>query len=180
MDPAIIAGLVVFVLVIVVGVVATVRVPRPRGGALYTADPYPRHRPGHACVMCHRSLAPADQVAGYSEQAIRELLGRVPTAQPVTDPSGRRRWLAHARCAEAAGTDLSTAVPIGGGSPPARSEPARPGDLTCPACGRRFTPPNIMVITEADAAKYGPDPVRCPHCDHIWNAGRDIWRMRGG
>jgi hypothetical protein len=179
MDPAIVAGLVAFVLVIVIGWIATVWVGSSGRGGSYSPSPTPVSQ-DPACLLCRRTLRPSDQVVGYNEQAVRELLGRMPTDRPAgTDPSGQRRWLAHVVCADSAGTDLSTAVPISGDPPPAGPQPATSRDLTCPACGRRFTPPDIMVITEADARKYGPDPVQCPHCDHIWNAGRDIRRIRG-
>lgn len=56
---------------------------------------------------------------------------------------------------------------------PITSGPPRPGaglaELTCPACGHRFRPPDIIVTTEAVARQYGPNPVQCPRCDHIWS-----------
>jgi predicted Zn finger-like uncharacterized protein len=67
--------------------------------------------------------------------------------------------------------------------PPAapRVEPPKPNasNLTCPACRTRFRPPDVMVTTHAMARKYGPDPVQCPNCNHIWNAGRNIKTIRG-
>lgn len=63
-------------------------------------------------------------------------------------------------------------------TPPARL-PANDGELTCPACGTRFRPPDIMIVSKAEVRKYGRDPVQCPKCDHIWNAGRKIRRIRG-
>lgn len=50
-----------------------------------------------------------------------------------------------------------------------RSAPERA--LTCPSCAKRFERPDIMIITEADVRKYGRDPVQCPRCSHIWDAG---------
>jgi predicted Zn finger-like uncharacterized protein len=57
--------------------------------------------------------------------------------------------------------------------------PANSGDLICPACGTQFRPPDIMILTKADVRRYGRDPVQCPKCDHIWNAGRKIKRING-
>lgn len=48
---------------------------------------------------------------------------------------------------------------------------ASDGLLTCPACAHRFKRPDIMILTKADVKKYGRDPVQCPQCHHIWNAG---------
>jgi hypothetical protein len=45
------------------------------------------------------------------------------------------------------------------------------GETICPSCGHKFKRPAIMVLTEADLKKYGRNPVQCPRCGHIWNAG---------
>ncbi|AXK33785.1 hypothetical protein DVA86_15085 [Streptomyces armeniacus] len=141
------------------------------------------------CVFCRRPFRETDQVAGFKEEPLRELMGGVPVGHPaVTDPAGNRRWLGHAECAGAAGADLDSAAPIGGPSrqappePPGSPEPSgppQPGGLACPVCEHRFTPPAITVITKADRRRYGRDPVQCPSCDYIWNARRKTRTIRG-
>lgn len=58
-------------------------------------------------------------------------------------------------------------------------KPASSVRLICPACGHRFDPPDITILTKADVKKYGRDPVQCPRCHHIWNARRKIRTIRG-
>jgi hypothetical protein len=53
------------------------------------------------------------------------------------------------------------------------------GLLTCPSCAHRFKRPDIMILTKADVKRYGRDPVQCPQCHHIWNAGGRPHRIRG-
>lgn len=66
--------------------------------------------------------------------------------------------------------------------PPRQATPepgaAPAGELECPVCAHTFTPPSLMVITKAERRRYGRDPVQCPECHHIWNAGRKIKTIR--
>lgn len=38
----------------------------------------------------------------------------------------------------------------------------------CPSCGHVFERPDIIFTTEALVKEYGPEPVQCPNCKHIW------------
>ena len=53
------------------------------------------------------------------------------------------------------------------------------GEMCCPECEHEFTPPDILIVTAADVARYGRDPVQCPTCRHIWNADRSITTFEG-
>ena len=55
-----------------------------------------------------------------------------------------------------------------GSSPTPDVKPAA-GAINCPACGHGFTPPRITLATQAVIARYGPNPVQCPKCRHIWS-----------
>lgn len=50
--------------------------------------------------------------------------------------------------------------------------------LTCPSCAHRFKRPDIMIVTKAQVKRYGHDPVQCPRCHLIWNAGGRPHRIR--
>jgi hypothetical protein len=163
-DTQVVVGVVV-VLVLAVIAVLVIR-GRRRDAALYAgsggADAVPQ---GPTCLLCRRALSPYDEVAGFNERAARELIGRLPTAHPETDPAGNPRWLAHGACARHAGVDLSAAAPAGS---------ATSGEVSCPACGNPFKPASLRFVTKEDVDRYGPDPVQCPQCGHMWNAGRNI------
>jgi len=58
-------------------------------------------------------------------------------------------------------------APIPEAKPAANSAPS--GSINCPACGHGFTPPRITLATQAVIARYGPNPVQCPSCKHIWS-----------
>ncbi len=122
------------------------------------------------CVFCLRPIVGTDHIAAMKENAVRELLGRVPTAHPpTTDPLGNRRWLGHADCAAEAGADLRAAGKVADAPPPPSTDPK---ELICPACGHRFRRPDIVISTEDFARRYGTDAEQCPRCDHVWNTGR--------
>ncbi|MCF1592158.1 hypothetical protein [Streptomyces muensis] len=61
-------------------------------------------------------------------------------------------------------------------SPPGAG--ATDGMLTCPSCAHRFKRPAIMIVTKAQVKRYGRDPIQCPRCDLIWNAGGRPHRVR--
>lgn len=160
--PVFVLGLVIVLAVIVVAVVV-IRGRRRDARGSGSAPAVPQ---GPTCLLCRRALSPYDGVAGFNERAARELIGRMPTVPPAgTDPAGNQRWLAHFTCARHAGVDPSSAAP---------AVSAKAGELTCPACGNRFNPPSLTFVTKAEVDRYGPDPVECAKCGHIWNAGRTI------
>ena len=43
--------------------------------------------------------------------------------------------------------------------------------MICPSCGHRFEYPRnpIIFVLQAVIDKYGPNPVQCPNCRHIWS-----------
>ncbi len=43
------------------------------------------------------------------------------------------------------------------------------GPTKCPACLHTFIPPRVTLTTAAIAARYGPYPMQCPRCQHIWS-----------
>lgn len=53
-----------------------------------------------------------------------------------------------------------------------KKTPATPPPIvetSCPACGHKFMPPRILMVTQAVVARYGPNPVQCPECKNIWS-----------
>ncbi|MGQ0841523.1 hypothetical protein [Actinokineospora sp.] len=48
------------------------------------------------------------------------------------------------------------------------SQPLKPGELACPLCAHSFRPPDVTVMTTAQAKRYGKDSEQCPRCSHIW------------
>jgi hypothetical protein len=61
---------------------------------------------------------------------------------------------------------VATVVGLSKGAGPA---PGASAEVACPVCGHRFTPPRITLATQAVIAQYGPNPVQCPTCKHIWS-----------
>lgn len=162
MDPFLVLLLcAVVVVVVVVGASILVRSRRDR---------YVVEMPTMICVFCSRPIADTDHVAAMKKEAVRELLGMVPTAfPPTTDPLGNPRWFGHADCASRAGADLRAAGKLTGGPPP--SPDVGPGERVCPACGHHFRPPAIVISTEDFVRRYGRSAEQCPRCDHIWDPG---------
>lgn len=157
MEPIVI---VVVVAVVLIGVSVAVRLRR--GGEAATATP-------HRCVVCEGPIARTDHIAAMKENAVRDLLGRVPAEHPpAADPLGNARWLAHADCASDAGVDLREAGKVTGAPPPPSADPR---ERACPACGHHFRRPDIVITTEAVARKYGPNAEQCPRCNHLWDPG---------
>ena len=54
-------------------------------------------------------------------------------------------------------------------SPSTDQPPLAPKEVSCPSCGYTFVPPRIMLVTDAVVKRFGPKPVQCPHCRHIWS-----------
>jgi hypothetical protein len=52
------------------------------------------------------------------------------------------------------------------------SRPAPTGEVKCPSCGHKFMPPRITIITQEQLDRYGPNPVKCSKCNHIWSRGQ--------
>jgi hypothetical protein len=46
------------------------------------------------------------------------------------------------------------------------------GELSCPNCKHGFVPPRVLMVTQAVVDRYGPNPVQCPECKHIWSRGK--------
>lgn len=57
-----------------------------------------------------------------------------------------------------------------------RFKKSAPVDLTaevkCPKCAHDFVPPRVLLVTQAVVDRYGPNPVQCPECKHIWSRGK--------
>jgi hypothetical protein len=43
------------------------------------------------------------------------------------------------------------------------------GAAKCPSCKHEFEPPRITFVTQDVVNRYGPNPVQCPNCQHIWS-----------
>ncbi|MDI1337931.1 MAG: hypothetical protein PSU94_17255 [Lacunisphaera sp.] len=74
------------------------------------------------------------------------------------------------------GLKLGKTAPVEPASRPSPVPEAKPtvstvpaGAISCPACGHGFTPPRITMATQAVIDRYGPNPVQCPGCKHIWS-----------
>jgi hypothetical protein len=57
-----------------------------------------------------------------------------------------------------------------------RFKKSAPVDLTaevkCPKCAHGFVPPRVLLVTQAVVDRFGPNPVQCPECKHIWSRGK--------
>ena len=54
-------------------------------------------------------------------------------------------------------------------STPSEKGQVKQDETRCPSCGHRFAPPRITLVTQAVVDRYGPNPVQCPNCKHIWS-----------
>lgn len=173
MDPSQVLAIGVVVGVTIAAVLAAVVVVSAR--ARRPRDRYGVEEPTPICVFCSQPIAETDHVAAMKKDAVRALLGRVPTEYPpTTDPLGNPRWFAHVDCASGAGADLRTAGKVTGALPPPSEDQ---NVLVCPACGHRFERPAIVISTEDFVRRYGQNAEQCPRCAHVWDPGgpsRDV------
>ena len=49
-----------------------------------------------------------------------------------------------------------------------QEKPPEFNEVSCPSCGHKFVPPRVIVAPQAIYDKYGPNPVQCPNCKHVW------------
>lgn len=47
-------------------------------------------------------------------------------------------------------------------------------EIICPACGHKFEEARAVVTTRAMVEQYGPNPVKCPNCNHIWGLNANV------
>ena len=43
------------------------------------------------------------------------------------------------------------------------------GKVRCPSCEHSFEPPRITLTHQAIIDRYGPYPIQCPNCRHVWS-----------